>query len=66
MPPLSREFLLSRGSCCHHNCVNCPYDAPKMHEKSNEDHNNCVFIYKGESSCNTETYQAKNSENSQQ
>ena len=23
--PLSREFLLSRGSCCHKNCVNCPY-----------------------------------------
>ena len=23
--PLSREFLLARGSCCHNNCKNCPY-----------------------------------------
>lgn len=23
--PLSREFLLKRGYCCNHGCVNCPY-----------------------------------------
>lgn len=23
--PLTKEFLLSRGSCCGNNCVNCPY-----------------------------------------
>jgi len=23
--PLTREELLSRGKCCHHNCRNCPY-----------------------------------------
>jgi hypothetical protein len=23
--PLSREFLLSRGVCCHNGCLNCPY-----------------------------------------
>jgi hypothetical protein len=23
--PLSREFLLSRGYCCHNDCENCPY-----------------------------------------
>ena len=26
--PLSRGFLLARGYCCHHNCKNCPYEAP--------------------------------------
>jgi len=25
MPPLSREFLLSRGTCCANGCINCPY-----------------------------------------
>jgi len=25
MPPLSKEFLLSRGSCCGNGCYNCPY-----------------------------------------
>ncbi len=24
--PLSREFLLSRGYCCHSGCLNCPYE----------------------------------------
>lgn len=23
--PLSREFLLKRGFCCHNGCLNCPY-----------------------------------------
>jgi thymidylate synthase (FAD) len=23
--PLSREFLLKRGYCCHNGCLNCPY-----------------------------------------
>ena len=23
--PLSREYLLSRGRCCHSGCKNCPY-----------------------------------------
>lgn len=22
---LTREFLLSRGKCCHSGCLNCPY-----------------------------------------
>lgn len=25
MPPLTREFLLSRGRCCRKTCVNCPW-----------------------------------------
>lgn len=24
--PLTREFLLSRGRCCHSGCLNCPYN----------------------------------------
>jgi len=31
MKPLSREFLLSRGSCCNNGCMNCPYN---MKERS--------------------------------
>jgi hypothetical protein len=27
--PLSREFLVKRGSCCSNNCTNCPYTDPK-------------------------------------
>lgn len=23
--PLSREYLISKGKCCSHKCVNCPY-----------------------------------------
>ncbi|MBP7056965.1 hypothetical protein KBB08_00560 [Candidatus Gracilibacteria bacterium] len=23
--PLSRQFLLDQGRCCHSGCVNCPY-----------------------------------------
>ncbi len=23
--PLSKEFLMSRGKCCSHKCVHCPY-----------------------------------------
>lgn len=23
--PLTKEFLISRGSCCAKGCVNCPY-----------------------------------------
>jgi hypothetical protein len=23
--PLSKEFLLKRGSCCDNGCTNCPY-----------------------------------------
>lgn len=30
MTALSREFLLARGSCCHHGCVNCPYKEKVM------------------------------------
>lgn len=26
MKPLSREFLLQRGWCCHLDCINCPYE----------------------------------------
>lgn len=29
MPPLSREYLLSRGFCCGFGCQNCPYDKDK-------------------------------------
>jgi thymidylate synthase (FAD) len=25
LKPLSREFLLKRGFCCHNGCLNCPY-----------------------------------------
>ena len=30
MPPLTREYLLSRGKCCHNGCMNCPYKESKM------------------------------------
>ena len=23
--PISREYLLKRGTCCNNNCTNCPY-----------------------------------------
>jgi|TARA_R110000822_G_scaffold200728_2_gene338233 hypothetical protein len=23
--PLSRDYLLKRGTCCHNKCFNCPY-----------------------------------------
>jgi len=32
--PLSKEYLLSRGSCCGSGCKNCPY-IPK-HKKGNK------------------------------
>lgn len=28
--PLSREFLLSQGSCCGSGCQNCPYSPKHM------------------------------------
>lgn len=27
--PLTKEFLLKRGSCCNNNCINCPYKFKK-------------------------------------
>ena len=30
---LSREFLLSRGRCCHHGCRNCPYGENAVTER---------------------------------
>jgi hypothetical protein len=24
--PLTKEFLIKRGSCCGNGCLNCPYD----------------------------------------
>lgn len=30
MPPLTREFLLSRGKCCNKACVNCPWKEGEM------------------------------------
>lgn len=30
--PLSREFLLARGYCCHLKCKNCPYTTNHMIE----------------------------------
>ena len=30
MTPLTREYLLSRGKCCHNGCMNCPYKENKM------------------------------------
>jgi len=38
MPPLSREFLLARGSCCGHRCINCPYN----NEENMSDNKTCV------------------------
>lgn len=29
---LSKEFLLSRGSCCDTGCKNCPYKNEKINE----------------------------------
>ena len=23
---MTREYLLKRGKCCHHNCKNCPWN----------------------------------------
>ena len=41
-PPLSKEYLVKRGSCCANGCLNCPYTDPKIkgnrnlkNEKSN-------------------------------
>ena len=31
--PLSRDFLLKRGSCCNSNCINCPYNKNKNMQK---------------------------------
>lgn len=31
--PLSREFLLQRGYCCHNGCVNCPYTGVESNMK---------------------------------
>jgi hypothetical protein len=30
MAPLTREYLISRGTCCGHGCMNCPYKEEKM------------------------------------
>jgi len=27
--PLSREYLVRRGSCCANGCRNCPYTKPR-------------------------------------
>jgi hypothetical protein len=27
--PLTKEFLLARGYCCHNGCKNCPYKEKK-------------------------------------
>ena len=31
--PLSRDFLLERGSCCNSKCINCPYNKNKTMQK---------------------------------
>tara|TARA_R110002153_G_scaffold187311_1_gene340332 strand:+ start:197 stop:439 length:243 start_codon:yes stop_codon:yes gene_type:complete len=31
--PLSREYLLNRGTCCDNNCFNCPYKPKKTKMK---------------------------------
>lgn len=31
--PLSKEFLLKRGYCCHNGCKNCPYKITKSKNK---------------------------------
>ena len=31
--PLSKEYLLSRGSCCGSGCKNCPYREKEMEQK---------------------------------
>lgn len=33
MPPLTKEYLASRGKCCGYKCLNCPYK-PKHKEGS--------------------------------
>lgn len=32
MAPLTREYLLARGTCCGHGCRNCPYTEAQMDE----------------------------------
>ncbi len=32
--PLSAEYLLSRGRCCHNGCMNCPYGSDGMSKKN--------------------------------
>lgn len=36
--PMSREFLISQGRCCFHDCKNCPYkeSLTKEGEKVND------------------------------
>ncbi|WP_417459099.1 DUF5522 domain-containing protein [Kordiimonas sp.] len=36
MPPLTKEFLLSRGRCCGNGCVNCPYEETSTRKDSSE------------------------------
>lgn len=60
MKPLSREFLLARGYCCHLGCAACPYK-----EKSDK---NCSSGVSNDKEnllwdTNTETYQVSNSGN---
>ena len=43
--PLSREFLISRGSCCGSGCKNCPY-YPRATKGSTE-----LFVLPDEVSC---------------
>ena len=53
MTPLTREFLLKRGSCCKNGCKNCPYDSdgnPRIkcricsEEKSEKKFQRCNFL----------------------
>lgn len=40
---LSKDFLLSRGKCCHHRCKNCPYSLKAVKEALSEIvHKKCI------------------------
>lgn len=41
--PLSKEFLLKRGSCCDNDCTNCPYKEKKNMKKEDDKQDKIMF-----------------------
>jgi hypothetical protein len=45
MPPLSREYLLSRGYCCGFGCLNCPYNPKHTKGSKEQSKDNNVIMF---------------------
>jgi hypothetical protein len=43
--PLSREFLLAQGKCCHNECQNCPYMNKNEYSKEFNEWAICYFSW---------------------